>query len=252
MAHDYQTIAVAIVEGGIATVTLNRPKQRNALNTRMCEELLAAMTALGADESVRVVLVRANGPAFCAGADLKERKDMSSDEVRTRRLRGFAAYDAIENLPQPAIAVVHGATIGSGCEIATACDLLIASSEASFRYPEVGWGTVGATQRLPRIVGKRLAKELLYTGRMVGAEEAKQIGLANRIVAPSELDIAAMELAQKIGAAPPLAMRLTKRSLDQGMDSTRAGALADRARRNRGKPRAQRLEEEHRGLREGG
>ena len=221
----YKTLLVSVADG-VAVVTLNRPEQRNALNVRMCEDLLAAMTALATDDTVRVVLVRANGPVFCAGADLKERQGMSSDDVRARRLKGFAAYSAIENLPQPAIAVVHGATLGSGCEIATACDFIVASSAASFRYPEVGWGTVGATQRLPRIVGTRLAKELLFTGRTVAADEARAIGLVNHVVAPEELEVAAQELAKKMASAPPLALQLTKRCIDQGMETTRAGALA--------------------------
>ena len=120
------------------------------------------MNRLAADDRVRVVIVRGSGSMFCAGADLKERQNMSADEVRSRRIKGFAAYHAIEALPQPAIAMVRGAAIGSGCEIAAACDFIVAADDASFRYPEIGWGTVGATQRLPRIVGRRIAKELLF------------------------------------------------------------------------------------------
>src|ERR1700682_4985000 len=111
------------VAAGVATITLDRPDARNALNRAMCEELVAAAAAATADGDVRLVLVRGTGPGFCAGADLKERKDMSVDDVRNRRLRGYAAYNALEALPMPTIAVVHGAAIGSGAEIAAACDV---------------------------------------------------------------------------------------------------------------------------------
>jgi len=214
------------VVDGVATITLNRPEQRNALNQPMCIDLLAAAAAAAEDASVRVVLVRGAGPAFCAGADLKERATMTPDAVRARRLRAFAAYDALERLPQPCFAVVHGPAVGSGCEIATACDFVIAGESASFRYPEATRGTVGATQRLPRIVGKALAKELLFTGRTIGAGEALRIGLVNRVVPDDALDATAAELATAIAAAPPLAMRLTKRAVDEGSAKDPAAALA--------------------------
>jgi enoyl-CoA hydratase len=202
------------VEGGVATITLNRPDARNALNRAMCEELVAACSAAANDDIVRLVLVRGAGPVFCAGADLKERKDMSVDEVRNRRLRGFAAYNAIEALPMPAIAVVHGAAIGSGSEIAAACDFIVATPEATFATPEALWGTVGATQRLARVLGKRLAKDLMFTGRKLTAEEAKIAGLVTRIVEPGKLDAALAELAATIGKASAPGLRQAKRCID--------------------------------------
>jgi enoyl-CoA hydratase len=217
-------------ESGIARLSLNRPAQRNALNRAMCEDLLTACALLrqcAASNLVRVVLLDAEGPVFCAGADLKERQGMHSQaEVTARRQLAFDAYAALEALPQPVIALLQGPAVGSGCEIAGACDFILASAGASFRYPEVGWGTIGATQRLPRMVGKRLAKELLYTGRLVEASEALRIGLINQLLEQDALPAAALALAQRIAAAPPLAMQLTKRCLDQGMDRDRAGALA--------------------------
>ena len=141
---------------GLARITLNRPAARNALNSAMCEALVAA-TRRAREDGARCVLVRALGSVFCAGADLKERQGMGDDAVRARRLKAFAAYDALERLPMPAIAVVEGPAVGSGVEIAAACDFIIATPSASFRTPEALWGTVGATQRLPRIIGKRLA-----------------------------------------------------------------------------------------------
>jgi enoyl-CoA hydratase len=214
------------VEGGVATITLNRPEARNALNRAMCEELVAATSAAANDENVRLVLVRGAGPVFCAGADLKERKDMSVDEVRNRRLRGFAAYHAFEALPMPAIAVVHGAAIGSGSEIAAACDFIVATPEATFATPEALWGTVGATQRLARVLGKRLAKDMMFTGRKLTAEEAKIAGLVTRIVEPGKLDAALAELAATIGKASAPGLRQAKRCIDQGSELDPRGALA--------------------------
>jgi enoyl-CoA hydratase len=213
-------------EGGVATITLNRPEARNALNRAMCEELVAATSAAANDENVRLVLVRGAGPVFCAGADLKERKDMSVDEVRNRRLRGFAAYHAFEALPMPAIAVVHGAAIGSGSEIAAACDFIVATPEATFATPEALWGTVGATQRLARVLGKRLAKDMMFTGRKLTAKEAKIAGLVTRIVEPGKLDAALAELAATIGKASAPGLRQAKRCIDQGSELDPRGALA--------------------------
>ena len=191
------------VTDGVATITLNRPDSRNALNRAMCEDIVAATAAAAADADVRLVLVRANGPVFCAGADLKERKGMTGDEVRNRRLRGFAAYGALESLPMPVVAVVHGAAIGSGCEIAAACDFIVATPQATFSTPEALWGTVGATQRLPRVLGKRLAKDLMFTGRKLTAEEARTAGLVTRIVPAEKLDAAVAEIAQPSARRPP-------------------------------------------------
>jgi enoyl-CoA hydratase len=221
----FSTITYGVVDG-VATITLNRPDARNALNRAMCEELVAACSAAANDDIVRLVLVRGAGPVFCAGADLKERKDMSVDEVRNRRLRGFAAYNAIEALPMPAIAVVHGAAIGSGSEIAAACDFIVATPEATFATPEALWGTVGATQRLARVLGKRLAKDLMFTGRKLTAEEAKIAGLVTRIVEPGKLDAALAELAATIGKASAPGLRQAKRCIDQGSELDPRGALA--------------------------
>jgi enoyl-CoA hydratase len=214
------------VTDGVATITLDRPESRNALNRAMCEDLVAAAAAAAADTAVRLVFLRGNGPVFCAGADLKERKGMTSDEVRTRRMRGFAAYGALENLPMPVIAVVHGAAIGSGAEIAAACDFIVATPEATFSTPEAIWGTVGATQRLPRVLGKRLAKDLMFTGRKLTAEEARAAGLVTRIVAADKVDTALADIAQAIGKASAAGLRQAKRSIDQGFELDPRGAFA--------------------------
>jgi enoyl-CoA hydratase len=213
-------------KGGVATITLDRPESRNALNRAMCEDLVAAAAAATADADARLVLVRAAGPVFCAGADLKERKEMSVDDVRNRRLRGYAAYHALETLPMPVVAVVHGAAIGSGAEIAASCDFIVATPEATFATPEAMWGTVGATQRLPRVLGKRLAKDLMFTGRKLTAEEARAAGLVTRIVPADKLEAALAELAQTILKASPTGLRQAKRAIDQGSELDPKGALA--------------------------
>ena len=214
------TVAYSLAEG-IATLALDRPDARNALNLEMCEALLAA-SKRAADEDARLVFVRGNGPVFCGGADLKERQGKSEQWIRERRLAAFAAYEALEALPMPCIALVHGAAIGSGVEIAGACDFIVATPEASFRTPEAQRGTVGATQRLPRILGKRLAKDLMFTGRALTAAEALTAGFVARIA--EDLDAAAREIAAAVLKAPPLALRLAKRAIDTGIERDPQGA----------------------------
>ena len=209
--------------GGVATLTLDRPEARNALNLQMCEELREAALAAAADAAVRVVFVRGAGPVFCAGADVKERSGMSEDQVRARRMKGFAAYAALESLPMPAVALVQGAALGSGVEIAAACDFIVATPEAVFGTPEAQRGTVGATQRLPRVLGKRLAKDLMFTGRRLGAEAARSAGLVARISA--DLDAEARNIAEAILKAPADALRLAKQCIDRGVELDPEGAL---------------------------
>jgi enoyl-CoA hydratase len=210
---------------GVATITLNRPEARNALNGPMCEQLRSAAQAAGADPQVRIVVVRANGPAFCAGADLKERQGMDAAQVRARRLKAFEAYAALEALPMPSIAVVSGPAVGSGAEIAAACDFIVATREASFATPEALRGTVGATQRLPRVLGKRLAKDLMFTGRRLTAEEALRTGLVSRLVNAEHLEREIEGIVKTIVEAEPAALRLAKRCIDEGVERDPRGAL---------------------------
>lgn len=210
---------------GVVTLTLNRPEARNALNTALAEALFSAARRAEA-EAVRLVIIRARGPVFCAGADLKERQGMSEDQVRARRLKGFAAYDALERLSMPSLAVVEGPAVGSGVEIAAACDMILATPAASFRTPEALWGTVGATQRLPRILGKRLAKDMMFTGRVLTAEEAHAAGLVARLVPADTLGETLATVMQTIAGAPPDALRLAKRCIDEGLERDPRGALA--------------------------
>jgi len=215
------TIECSIVEG-VATIALNRPEVRNALNLEMCDALLAVTKEI-LEQEIRLVFVRGNGPVFCGGADLNERKGKSEDWVRARRMRAFAAYGALESLTMPCIALVHGAAIGSGVEIAAACDFIVATPDASFRTPEAQRGTVGATQRLPRVLGKRLAKDLMFTGRTLAAEEARAAGLVARIT--SDLESEKKQIAEAILKAPALALKLAKRTIDRGVELDPQGAL---------------------------
>jgi enoyl-CoA hydratase/carnithine racemase len=213
------TVDFKLVQDGVAMITLNRPEVRNALNLEMCDELLRITKSLDA----KLVFVRGNGPVFCGGADLNERKGKDEAWIRARRLRAFAAYAALEALPMPCVALVHGAAIGSGVEIAAACDFIVATPGTTFRTPEAQRGTVGATQRLPRILGKRLAKDLMFTGRALTADEARTAGFVARVV--EDLHKEASVIAEAILKASPLALTLAKRTIDRGVELDPAGAL---------------------------
>jgi enoyl-CoA hydratase len=214
------TVELSIADA-VAMIALNRPEVRNALNLEMCEALLDAAGKI-IEAEARLVFVRGNGPAFCGGADLNERKGKSEDWIRERRMRAFAAYGALEALPMPCVALVHGAVIGSGVEIAAACDFIVATPDATFRTPEAQRGTVGATQRLPRILGKRLAKDMMFTGRTLTAAEARDAGLVARI---GDLDAEKRAITEAILKAPPPALRLAKRTIDRGVELDPRGAL---------------------------
>lgn len=203
-------------EGVIARVVLSRPEARNALNLPMCLALSDAFKAIDRDQAVRAVVLEGQGPVFCAGADLKERKGRDGDWIRRRRLAAFDAYAGIERCSRPVMALVQGQTVGSGGEIAMSCDFIIAAADASFRFPEAHWGTVGATQRLQRVIGRSRAKELLFTGREMPVEEALTLGLVARIVAAGDLKETGRSIAQRIAEAPALSMALTKQAVDLG------------------------------------
>jgi enoyl-CoA hydratase len=214
------------IEAGVATITLDRPDARNALNLPMCLDLLAVADVLGKDETVRLLFIRGEGQAFCAGADLKERADKTKEWVRERRMKAFAAYDALEALPFPVISVVHGAAMGAGVEICTISDFVVATPEAFFGTPEAQRGTIGATQRLAKIIGRGLAKDMMYTGRRLSANEAREAGLVARVVEKELLEKELGSIAASISAVPVLAMRQAKRCISGGFETDRKGALA--------------------------
>jgi enoyl-CoA hydratase len=214
------------IEAGVATITLDRPDARNALNLPMCLDLLSVADVLGKDETVRLLFIRGEGQAFCAGADLKERADKTKEWVRERRMKAFAAYDALEALPFPVISVVQGAAMGAGVEICTISDFVVATPEAFFGTPEAQRGTIGATQRLAKIIGRGLAKDMMYTGRRLSANEAREAGLVARVVEKELLEKELGSIAASISAVPVLAMRQAKRCISGGFETDRKGALA--------------------------
>lgn len=214
------------VNGRRADVVLTRPEARNALNLPMCEDLVEAFSLIAANSEIGLVVVRADGSVFSAGADMKERNGRDEAWVMMRRRAAFRAYESVGACSVPVIAQVHGPLVGSGGEIAMSCDFIIASTKATFRFPEPQWGTVGATQRLQRVVGLARAKELLYTGRTMDADEACRIGLVTRLTTPEALTPTVDETADCILKAPPLAQKLTKQCIDQGASTDLASGIA--------------------------
>ena len=216
--------------GGICTITLNRPGSMNSLNLSTVEALAAAVAALRYDRSVRVAVVTGAGEkAFCSGADLKERATLAPDQVR--RFIGTIrdTFTAIEALPQPVIAAVNGVALGGGTELALACDLRVASERATLGLTEVKLAIIpgaGGTQRLPRLVGLGRAKDLIFTGRSIGAAEALAIGLVNRVVPAADLARTARELAEQMLSAGPVALRQAKLAINRGYEADLATGLA--------------------------
>lgn len=202
----------------IAEIVLDRPRQRNAVNHQMLDELQAALDATAHDPAVRVVLIRAEGPAFCAGNDMKERAGFTVAQVSARRSRGHDVLNALQNHPRPCIAVVHGATVAAGVELSLCCDFILAGEAATFRYPEGVRGPGAGTRRLPERVGKAIAKELLYTGRIIDAHEGQALRLVNRVLPDDELLAAARDMAATIARGRPVALSLTKRAIDTGIE----------------------------------
>jgi enoyl-CoA hydratase len=206
----------------IATVTIAREEKFNALDTSTITELLRAFLLAKADASVRsVILTGAGEKAFVAGADIAEMSTLSPDEARRFAERGQQLTVLVETLGKPVVAAVNGFALGGGCELALACHIRIVSESARFGQPEVKLGLLpgfGGSQRLPRLVGKGRALELLLTGGMIGADEALGIGLANRVVEASKLMTTARELAAQIAANAPLAVEYCLAAVSSGME----------------------------------
>jgi enoyl-CoA hydratase len=221
MSVAYETLLVEI-SGGICTVCLNRPQALNALNETMIRELDHLFDELAANDSVKAVIITGSGlKSFAAGADIAQMKDLSVEGGRKWAQLGQSVFRKIENLPKPVVAAVNGFALGGGCELAMACDIRIASSQAKFAQPEVTLGITpgyGGTQRLPRLVGKGRAKELLFTGMMIDAAEAYRIGLVNQVTAPEELLAAAAAMVEKIMKCSPFAVQMCKAAVNNGVD----------------------------------
>jgi len=209
-------------DDGVAVLTVDRQEKLNALDGQVVEEIGQALLELES-EGPRVIIVTGAGErAFIAGADIRVMSVMDPIEAKRFSEIGHAAMALLDRSPIPTIAAVNGYALGGGCEVALACDIRIASENANFGFPEVGLGILpglGGTQRLPRLIGPALAKELIFTGRRIGAEEAREIGLANRVVGRGEALSAARELAEQISANGPLAVRHAKAAANRALDT---------------------------------
>lgn len=207
----------------VAVLTLNRPDVMNSFNFGMLRALKARMEALQFDSDVRVVIVTGSGgKAFCAGADLKERASLSEVQVKEFILTIRGLFSFIEDLPKPVIAAVNGIALGGGTELALACDLRIASSTATMGLTETRLAIIpgaGGTQRLPRLVGRGKAKELIFTGRRVDAQEALQIGLVNQVCAPEALLDSCLAMAAMICETGPIAIQQAKYAINHGLET---------------------------------
>ncbi len=216
-------------KGGIAYITVNRPKVLNALNSATMQELRTVFSALKSDAGIRaVILTGAGEKAFIAGADINELRAQDPVSAKEYTHRGQAVLDAIENLGKPVIACINGFALGGGCEIAMACTLRLASESAKLGQPEVKLGVqpgYGGTQRLPRLVGKGPALQLLLTGEMISAQEAHRLGLVNEVVAAVELIPRAEAIAQKIAANAPLAVQYVIEAVNKGTEMTLSEGL---------------------------
>lgn len=213
----------------IGIIKLNRPESLNALNIETLGEIRDAVLSLNNDDEVKVLIFTGEGKAFIAGADIKQMKDMNEEEAREFCSLGQKIFDLIENLDKPVIAAVNGFALGGGCELAMACDMRIASEHAKFGQPEVNLGIIpgfGGTQRLPRLVGKGIAKELIFTGDVIDAHSALRIGIVNRIVAPESLLEETKAIAKKIAAKGPAAILIAKNVINRGLDTNLANGLA--------------------------
>ena len=209
-------------QGSVAILTIDRPEALNALNSQVLSDLDEAITKVEASPDIHAVILTGAGRSFVAGADIGEMKEFSAIDGKKFGVHGGGVFLRLENLSKPVIAAVNGFALGGGCELAMSCDIRIASEKAKFGQPEVGLGITpgfGGTQRLPRIVGISKAMELILTAKVIGAAEAKEIGLVSQVYAPDELMAKAMELANAICANAPIAVQESKRCIRMGMQT---------------------------------
>jgi enoyl-CoA hydratase len=217
-------------KGEIAYVTLNRPKVLNALNQRTWENLRTAFEDARDDAQIRgVILTGAGDKAFIAGADISELAHVTAVEAEKSSSYGQAVLDLIENLGKPVIAAINGFALGGGCETAMACTIRVAAENAKFGQPEVTLGLIpggGGTQRLPRLVGKGRALQIILSGEIISAEEAYRIGLVNEVVAAAELITRAEAILKQIFANAPLAVKYSLEAVNKGLETSQAEGLS--------------------------
>ena len=224
----YQTLLVEL-DGGVATVTVNRPEKRNALNSQVRSDILMALDYLRDDESVRVVVFTGAGEkAFVAGADIGEFAERTPLEQR-EAMTGRRVFDEVAAFPKPTIAMINGFCLGGGCELALACDVRVASDAARLGQPEINLGIIpggGGTQRLPRVVGTGQAMRLILSGEIVDAAEALRIGLVDVVHPASELRGRTLDFARGMAAKSPVALRMAKAAVRAAAEMPLAAGLA--------------------------
>lgn len=217
-------------ENGISVICIDRPKSLNALNTQTLKELGQIINDISERKDIYTVIITGSGEkAFVAGADITEMKSKSAIEGREMAKLAQKIFSNIENMPQVVIAAVNGYALGGGCELSMSCDIRVASTNAKFGQPEVGLGIIpgfAGTQRLPRLVGKGIAKELIFTTDMIDAKEAYRIGLVNKVYEPEELMEKTIELAQKIMKKGLFAVSLAKSAINNGLNMDTESAYA--------------------------
>jgi enoyl-CoA hydratase len=215
---------------GIATITLNRPEALNAFSKEVIEEILHALEDIKNDETIRVVVLTGAGEkAFSAGADIKGMIGMNALKARELSLLGERLCLALENLEKPIIAALNGYAVGGGLEVAMSCDLRIASESARVGQTEINIGLIpgwGGTQRLTRLIGKTKAKELVFTGRMIDAKTAEQLGIMNMVVPPDKFKETVRQFALDLASKAPVAVRIAKTLINKGADISLDSALA--------------------------
>jgi enoyl-CoA hydratase len=209
-------------DAAVVVLTINRPQVLNALNSQTIDELRRAVLELKHDAFVRAVIITGAGEkSFVAGADINELAVQSPAQGKEHALRGQHVFDLIENMGKPVIAAINGYALGGGCELAMACTIRLAAESARLGQPEINLGIVpgyGATQRLPRLVGKGVALDLLLTGRQITAQEALQIGLVNRVVPAADLMTEAKRLATELSAKAPIAVQYITEAVNRGLE----------------------------------
>lgn len=217
-------------DAGIIEVKLDRPEAKNAIGKDMLRGLQHTLESIEGDSTANVVMLSSAVPrVFCAGADLKERKLMAPSEVQLFVNSLRSVFSLLEALSVPTIAVVEGVALGGGLEMILSCDLRICGEDAVFGMPETGLAIIpgaGGTQRLPRIVGKSVAKELIFTGRKIVGEDAMSMGLVNYCVPAGEAYVKALKIAREINQKGPLALRMAKRAINEGLEVQMSSALA--------------------------
>lgn len=211
----------------VGLITLNRPQAMNALNNPLMHEVMDALETFDEDDSIGATVITGNEKAFAAGADIKEMAEQSFEQMRDRD--HVAVFDRIRAIRKPVIAAVSGWALGAGCEVALACDMIVASETAKFGQPEITIGVIpgaGGTQRLTRAVGKAIAMEMILNDRRLTAQEAYQFGLVNRVVPAAAYLEEALKLAEEIASRAPFAVRAAKKMVNQAFERTLADGLA--------------------------